>query len=201
MRQTGDKYVPGYEEGYAVESEEYEENGRLFYRPKGAGERLEREKVEAFEAAAKAKEIAEDARRQQIRDQIEREAEEEVERMAKAKEEEDDEAAAAAVKVKEEEEGGGTQSAQPAFLRDYLSGRAHKMKGQDDDDEEDDEEEGRSSNSSSARLVGERAALKTAGERRKEAKEKDDWGSYASVHRPGVSVARPYLVGPCWCLA
>ena len=54
-------------------------------------------------------------------------------------------------------------------------------------------EEGRSSNSSSARLVGERAALKTAGERRKEAKEKDDWGSYASVHRPGVSSGPPLL--------
>ena len=147
--------------------------------------------MEAFEAAAKAKEIAEEARRQQIRSEIEREAEEEVERMAKAKEEEDDdEAAVAAAAVKEEEEGGGMQSAQPAFLRDYLSGQ-NKKKGQDDD--EDDEEEGGSSNSSSARLVGERAALKTAGERRKEAKEKDDWGSYASVHRPGVSSGPPLL--------
>ena len=137
MRQTGDKYVPGYEEGYAVETEEYEENGRLYYRPKGSGERLEREKVEAFEAAAKAKGIAEDARRQQIRNQIEREAEEEVERMAKAKEEEeDDEAAVAAAGGEGGGGGGGVERSQRSLTSFGITSGQNKKKGQDDDEDD-----------------------------------------------------------------
>ena len=42
-RQTGDTSVQA-SDGYAVELESYEEGGREFFRPKGTGERLEKER-------------------------------------------------------------------------------------------------------------------------------------------------------------
>ena len=52
QRQTGD--ICGSDAGndYAVELESYEENGREFFRPKGTGERLEKEKLEEYQRIA-----------------------------------------------------------------------------------------------------------------------------------------------------
>ena len=47
QRQTGDRYVRSHDEG-GVELEVYVEDGREFYRPKGTGERLEKEKLAAY---------------------------------------------------------------------------------------------------------------------------------------------------------
>ena len=51
-RQTGDTSDAVAHDGGAVELEAYEEDGREFFRPKGTGERLEKEQANRYAAAA-----------------------------------------------------------------------------------------------------------------------------------------------------
>ena len=140
-RQTGD--APGIGRsgmdggGYAVEVESYREGGREYFRPKGTGERLEREQRGVRERARVAEEEEEAARRAKLTARKQAEAEEEAVLKAAAQEAEEavaEAAAAAAAEAAEAAEQAGKEAADGERKEaDKEEGEGEEVEGKEDD--------------------------------------------------------------------